>query len=649
MTQADIIYRAFKDFFAAFKKDGGLNKLCDAFAKAQKPDKLVVTHNICHIEEDWLAAIERGLVYVGKAIEEDRQFIRSEGEVKPIEKVKRVSRESVQHLSRHSDLISRKQKEEIVPDKLYTVERDSDYAVYENKFLYLLLLRIKDFTGVRYDAITNAYREYKGEYSVKKSINTATRRLDFSISIRDEQDDVVSAPADRECAEALSRIDKILESVAFYLRTPLMLEVSRSPKISGKITKTNILLMNKNFNEALNLYEYLLAYEGDGYTITKTTNKLEPPAEVMEELATPVLLSAFLTYEHGLGLEEYLKGEYDKEEERIKEELEKEHAKEIAALKRRVSETGEGVEEYMLKLEKHNAELQRYVSLYAEAKEQIAELEGEIARLKAEIVELERQVEELEESKRQLIEEMRRAEEEHRQKIEQMQREFEEEIENLKKAHEEEIESLKKAHEEELAALKKQKDEEIEKLKRAHAEEIDNINSAHKERVEALRDEHRREIEKIREDCNKKLAEGSEKLKESAERASSCEAALKETEKALKTSNAERDVLQARLTATRKEFGLLTAADDFTTEEGFNALEHEYEVLGKLVRDEWTDVKKMLKKEFYGGIRAAMHTKKAKKSREYIELGEEIARQRQEQKDSENSEENPQNGSGSGE
>ena len=55
------------------------------------------------------------------------------------EKVKNVSKDSVAHLARHSNLITRYEEgEDIIPDRLYTVERLSDYAVYENRFLYML-------------------------------------------------------------------------------------------------------------------------------------------------------------------------------------------------------------------------------------------------------------------------------------------------------------------------------------------------------------------------------------------------------------------------------------------------------------------------------------------------------------------------------
>lgn len=619
MTSEDAIYRALSELFKALEKDAGAAKILRNIAKAQKPERVTVTHNVCRVENDWLSAIERGLVFIGRAIGEDRQFIRSEGEVQPIEKVRRVSKESVQHLSRHSDLITRKQKkDDIVPDKLYTVERDSDYAVYENKFLYLLLLKIRDFTGVRYDAVLSAYKEYRGEFEVDKKVVTATRRLNIGINITDEQDDAVSAPADAECAVAIDRIDKILQSVAFYLRTPLMTEVAHAHKISSKITKTNVLLMNKNFSEALALYEYLNAYEGDGYTIERKVENLEPVSEKFKrEFAAPAAIAAFLVYEHGLKLEDYFLRQYEKEEERRREEEKEQLARALKALKKRIEETGESAEQYMLMLEERNAALEKDAGRLIEARAKIDELNAVIGRMQTEINVLQTEIENLKTRIGELEEEMKRAEEEHQRQIEALKAEFEEKEKALKAAHAEEIAAIKAAAQEEYDALKKSAEEQLIKVKNAHAEDLKALKESHGARIASLREEHTKECERIKAACEARLVAGADKVKQSEATVQRTVAELKRVTGELEISDREKTLLGARLTATRREFGLTGEGDDFTTEAGFNALEHEFEVLGRLVREEWTDVKKILRKEFYGGIRSQMRKKKARKSEEY--------------------------------
>ena len=170
MNQLDVYYRALLDYKNAIKANKDCLKLNNAFLSADADsDKLVVTRAFCTIDEEWVNEIEKGLVFIEKAIKEDRQFILSQGEVVPIEKVKSVSKESVQHLARHSDLITEYEEgEDIIPDKLYTVERLNDYTVDENRFLYMLLCYLRDFVSLRYTKIVEATNKYDAELTLDK-------------------------------------------------------------------------------------------------------------------------------------------------------------------------------------------------------------------------------------------------------------------------------------------------------------------------------------------------------------------------------------------------------------------------------------------------------------------------------------------------
>ena len=149
--------------------------------------KLTAIKYTCDIDIEWIENIEEGLIYVEKAIREDRQFIRTEGEVVPIEKVKRVSKASVEHLSRHSDLITRAPKDmnHIIPDKLYVVEKLSDYLVYENRFLYMLLCYLKDFIQMRLDKIRDKTTTYQSEMFMDKSVEANQRQLKYALNYSD--------------------------------------------------------------------------------------------------------------------------------------------------------------------------------------------------------------------------------------------------------------------------------------------------------------------------------------------------------------------------------------------------------------------------------------------------------------------------------
>ena len=123
MKQLDLYYRA----LLAYREFTAKDRECAAIRKqtsqaGAKTDRLTVKRTVCTVDEEWVEAIERGLVFIEKAIKEERQFIRSNGEVIPIEKVKHVSKETLEHLAKHSSLITRYEEgEDIIPDKLYTV------------------------------------------------------------------------------------------------------------------------------------------------------------------------------------------------------------------------------------------------------------------------------------------------------------------------------------------------------------------------------------------------------------------------------------------------------------------------------------------------------------------------------------------------
>ena len=78
MNNFDILYRALIDY----RKNTLDSRECKAQRKAiisadNENDIIQITRKNCIVEEDWIEAIETGLVFVEKAIKEERQFIRS--------------------------------------------------------------------------------------------------------------------------------------------------------------------------------------------------------------------------------------------------------------------------------------------------------------------------------------------------------------------------------------------------------------------------------------------------------------------------------------------------------------------------------------------------------------------------------------------
>lgn len=547
--QLDLFYRAFRDFVAAFQEDRVSALLRDAIVRADERDGISVLRTVCTIDSDWVEAIEQGLIFIEKAINEERQFIRSNGEVDPIEKIKHVSRESVEHLARHSNLIANGTKgEELIPEKLYTVERLTDYAVYENRFLYMVLCRLKDFISLRYNRIIALTNVYHGELKMNKKVTAGKTKLEYEVSLHESREDDWFLRMHNSVKDILERLERMQRSVHYYLQTPLMTEVAKADKLKPPITKTNTLRMDKNFKEVVALYEFLSSYNKDGFSIMQQEQKLDPLKEpVADELAHAMLLLSFLSYEHGLGIEDHLREEYDKEETRRREEAKKLELERLASLKKRIKEGGESPEEYILLLEKQNRALEQEVQRLTLALGEMDCLCTEIEKLRGTVTSL--------------TDEMAARERAHAEQIAECDR-------NIAELHEQQTE----AEARHVAAL-----------------------------IEAERVRHE-EVARVRAEANEVVRGLETNIAGKEEEARS----LSEELKTLKKAD---DVLHARLTALRKEHGLLADTDDYTSEEAFSELERQFEALGELVRGEWRSAKRLLREEFLHTLKKSFSEK----------------------------------------
>ncbi len=372
MNQSDAYYRA----LLAYKKLTAEQRDCrrdsHAFAEAEGAERVTVTRMICTVDEAWIDAIEAGLIHIEKAIKEERQFIYSNGEVIPIEKVKQVSKDSVEHLARHAELITRAPEgEDLIPDKLYTVERLSDYAVYENRFLYMLLCYLRDFVTLRYQKILELTNRYDGRLTLDKEITTFGRTVTVKLDLTDHRQDDPYLREHNPAKALIDRMDLILKTVLAFLSTPLMESAGKAALLKPPITKTNVLKMDNNFKGAVALYDYIIAYEGDGYTVTEDNREIAPFGDALrEDMAEAELLLAHLTYRYGLDITPTLKANLERDENAARQAELKSRADALELLRRRMERDGEAPEAYVLELERLTRtlrhELDRLDPLYTE-------------------------------------------------------------------------------------------------------------------------------------------------------------------------------------------------------------------------------------------------------------------------------------------
>ena len=549
MDQLDVYYRALLDYKNAIIANKDCLRFNNAFLSADADsDKLVVTRAYCTIDEEWVTEIEKGLVFVEKAIKEDRQFILSQGEVIPIEKVKSVSKESVQHLAKHSDLITEYEEgEDIIPDKLYTVERLNDYTVYENRFLYMLLCYLRDFVSLRYSNIIDATNKYDALLTFNKDFMIGKEKITYTLQLHDVRQDDEYLKSHNAAKPIIDRIMLILRTILSFLATPLMEYQAKVPMIKPPITKTNVLKMNNNFKGAVALYDYIISYDKQGYNIDTRVMTLSPfSTEIGQEFALAGGMLNFLMYQYGLGIKNDLKLSYEREEESRKDALIQKNKEQVLALNRRLERAEISPEEYIIKLEEQ-------VKLLEKQCEHMEVLRKEVDRLKTSENKLMTDIKSLYLDITKLKGDILAKDYEKIQEINATQQECSQKMVELSQA------------------LNAEKLEATSSL----VEEINKLNS----KIAELMDANKAEQDKIRQELDTRNEE--------------YDALMQEFEQVREAKR----LAEARLISYRFKNREMNATDNYTAKDDFDELENELEVFIKFYKKEWNRTKRRIRKE----------------------------------------------------
>ena len=549
MDQLDVYYRALLDYKNAIIANKDCLRFNNALLSADADsDKLVVTRAYCTIDEEWVTEIEKGLVFIEKAIKEDRQFILSQGEVVPIEKVKSVSKESVQHLARHSDLITEYEEgEDIIPDKLYTVERLNDYTVYENRFLYMLLCYLRDFVSLRYSNIIDATNKYDAVLTFNKDFMIGKEKITYTLHLHDVRQDDEYLKSHNAAKAIIDRIMLILKAILSFLATPLMEYQAKVPMIKPPITKTNVLKMNNNFKGAVALYDYIISYDKQGYNIDTRVTTLSPfNTEIGQEFALAGGMLNFLMYQYGLGIKNDLKLSYDREEDNRKDALIQKTKEQVLSLNRRLQRAEISPEEYIIKLEEQ-------VKLLEKQCEHMEVLRKEVDRLKMSENKLMTDIKSSYLDITKLKGDILAKDYEKVQEINAVQQECSQKMIELSQA---------------LNA---------EKLE-ATASLVEEINKLHA-KIGELIESNKAEQEKIKQELDARNEE--------------YEALMQEFEQVREAKR----LAEARLKSYRFKNHEMTATDNYTSKEDFDELENELEVFIKFYKKEWNRTKRRIRKE----------------------------------------------------
>lgn len=348
-------HKTFRELKKSLKGNPAFQRqLLSLSASKEGKEELNAFSTIVEIDEELLSTIEKQMPFVVNAITEERQFVRTDGDVVPIERVRSVSKDSIVDLSKHSNYLSHDPQTtggKVIPDKLFVAKKENDYAVYENRFLYTLLTYLSDFLEMRLQQIMEISGRYEAESIYDKHIAFGQNTLDFSMTLKEIRANDPLAQSRGESASAVTRLSDSLTEVRMLLSTPLMKEVSKSAKVKAPITKTNVMRFDTNFRESLVLFDYVTSYDKPGFTTKEERIHLCPflHTKAEEDFASLLYLDSYVTYVYSTDLEKEL-ARLEEEEEKKEKALEEEKLNKALEKARRHYANLEEAERYIVLL-----------------------------------------------------------------------------------------------------------------------------------------------------------------------------------------------------------------------------------------------------------------------------------------------------------
>ena len=222
------------------------------------------------IDEAWVEIIESTLPYLEAIIRNPSKFIEQQEEVLPVEMTKKVTVRTLQHLSQHTDMISRIEGDMIIPSKLLNVYHEETMQTYENKFINTLISRLYGFVNRRYEI---ALKSGQDEKTTSIEFKQNFKHDDISVKMQFRVEIAEPSASDEKIEKNYSyttdlwhRVVKLNEVVTAYTQSEFVKGMGRS-YIRPPVMRTNAILKNKNLRQCLNLWQFIESYDSAGYSM----------------------------------------------------------------------------------------------------------------------------------------------------------------------------------------------------------------------------------------------------------------------------------------------------------------------------------------------------------------------------------------------
>ena len=241
-----------------------------------------VLHKV--VDERWLTIVEEGIESIFNIVDKPRRFIKSTEEVVPVALAKKITADSVRHLSQNTQFIAANAAGEIQPTRILTVTTEESYDLYENRFVYHLIQRLFAFVDKRTDIIFwSTGDETCKVMSMESKVDDAYEEISYKVemTIKNRQS---FAENDTDHMELFKRIDRV-RRMSRTLRQSSFCEIMNGcARVYSPIQRTNLMMKDPDYRKCYQLWQFIEGYDEVGYTIEEQDSALQFDEEYLLQM-----------------------------------------------------------------------------------------------------------------------------------------------------------------------------------------------------------------------------------------------------------------------------------------------------------------------------------------------------------------------------
>lgn len=476
-----------------------------------------VLHKV--VDERWLTVVEEGLTSIFNIVDKPRRFIATTEEVVPVALARKITADSVRHLSQNTQFITTNAKGDIQPTKVLNVTTEESFDLYENRFVYHLIQRLFAFVDKRTDVIFwSTGDETCNTMCMESKIDDAYEEISYKVemTVKNRQS---FAENDNDNMDLFKRIDRV-RRMSRTLRASSFCDIMNGcAKVKSPIQRTNLMMKDPDYRNCYKLWQFIESYDEVGYSIEEQDTALE----FDEEYQTQMYINLITNYTIFKSLLESdprkLTEIATKKRRPVKPKFIKKIQEEIVdncdipdveVRKVFIEEVTQAQLDAEAKLAEETANREELENSLMQLQESASDLEWQLDALQQQMDELEQKRAQIEEQKNALeakLVEEKKAKEELQAAMEKADAEARAAIDNAQtkakqavEAAQNETEEVRKNAEVELKAAKSEAAEAIAKTQAEADEAVQTAKSeaqSLKEQLEATKDEARKTIESI--------------------------------------------------------------------------------------------------------------------------------------------------------